>query len=486
MALSSEVQAVRVEKKVKECDFAVRSKVQVAEDKKIARVLSVKASVAVKDAECKDNAVEFHGNIYIEALYLSQENNFEKANCVVEYTSTCEGAYKQAFVDCKVIDTKYSIAEDALTLSFDNAVKAEVYGEFVENVTIPEIVDGLIIKQEPVSINLVSSRYNELFTLVNEIKIDESIDDVINVDTVASVKSVENRGDVLVVNIELARDITYICGDNEIKTEKRVDLVSQEFANRYVDGTSIQALVEVKSDKVSLEIDADNKTTNLSLVYIMECKTIGVVTQNVVLCTDAYSTTNDILTSKECFLVDEFVQNDKQSEKYNVSVNTKNEIDAVLAITNVELLIASKNVSKGNLILEGVITADVIYRDKNLKKVLSQKVSSPFVYEGSAFGSEVDVSAYAKMIGYTVKGTNAIDILYDCVISTNTYKTSNICFVSTINVGEPKDDEDAPISIYMRDGEDDFAVAKGLNITLEELEKYKNDNNFVTIFRQTK
>jgi len=488
MALSSEVQAVRIEKKVKECDFAVKSTIQVAEDKKIAKILSVKATAAVKDAECKENVVEFHGDVYIEALYLSQANSFEKANCVVDYVSTCEGAYKDVFVNCAVIDTKYSIGEDAQTLSFDNAIKAEICSQFVENIICPEIVDGLIVKKEPLTLNLVSSRYSELFTLVNEIKIDESVADVVNIDTTVSVKSVENRGDVLVVNMDLTRDITYQYGDNEIKTEKKTDVISQELANRYVDGATVQATVKVKSDKVSLEIDDDNKTTNLSLVYIMECQTFGVVKQDVELCTDAYSITNEILTSKECFLVDEFVGHSGDKEKYNAIVNTKNEIEEVLTITNAEALIVNQNIVKGNLTIEGVITADVIYRDKNLKKTLSQRVSSPFVYNYGIDGTEADVSFTAKMIGYTIKGANAIEILYECAIDINTYKSSNICFISTINVKDLKEEDEAPISIYMRGDEDDFTVAKGLNITLEELEKYKSSDHsgFVTVFRQTK
>lgn len=487
MALSSDVKQILIDKKVKEYDFAVKSKVQVAEDKKIGKILSVESKVAVKNMENKENLLLVSGNIYLDVLYLSKDNNFEKANAVVEYTSSIEGAFKNPFVTCEIVDTRVDVENDELTINFDNAIKAKVYNRFVENIVTPETSEDLYIKTEQCELNTVADRRSELFTLVDEVKLSDNLNQVLNIDTMCNVKSIQKQGDILVVEFDMLKDITYLVDDNQVKTERKSQTLKQEFS--ITSDEDIYGEIDVKSQKASIEVEEEKSSTSLSIVYILEFKFVCVKSEIFDLAVDAYSTTKELLLSKECFMIENFQEYHNKNEKLTLSVNTKNDIQEVLSIKNISCFVTSNTKIGENLHIEGVVCFDTIYKDANLNKVLTQKMSVPYAVDLQVGTfTNCDISPYFRVLGIKTKGSNGLDILFDCNFNITTFGEENICYVSAIDIKGEKEETLAPISIYKCMDEDDFDVAKGLNISPDELKEFKSDDNasFVTIFREIK
>ena len=148
MALSSDVQSVSVSKKVKSVDFAVKSNVEIFGEKQVYKLLSVKSNVAVKEITMQENNVIFNGNLYYDVLYITKNGDFEKANCIAEFSSKIDGSYKDVSIFASVVDTKTSISADGTMLEFNSAIKAECENVFKENIVVPQGLESLYTKKE--------------------------------------------------------------------------------------------------------------------------------------------------------------------------------------------------------------------------------------------------------------------------------------------------------------------------------------------------
>lgn len=488
MALSSDVQSVSVSKKVKSVDFAVKSNVEILGEKQVYKLLSVKSNVAVKEITMQENNVIFNGNLYYDVLYITKNGDFEKANCIAEFSSKIDGSYKDVSIFASVVDTKTSISANGTMLEFNSAIKAECENVFKENIVVPQGLESLYTKKENISFCNISKTKSELFSLLDEISLSENVVQIININTTALVKNVDIKGEVVVVDFEVLKDITYVYGEEKlIKLERKTQSYKQEFANTF-DGEIFVAL-DIKNEKVNLETNEENQTTLATCVCIVEAKFCCSQNQSFDVVCDAFSETNEVLLGKECFIIDEFVASRAYNEKLNVSVFTKNDMHEIISIGNLCSHIVSKNITQNTLDIEGVIVADIVYKDYNSNNVASQVVNAPFKVSipCEVVAKDFDVCFKARVVGQKNKGEMGLDLIFDGYFDVIFSNPKTIYFVSHIDVKEEKSENMMPISIYLNDCEDSFSVAKGLNVSPEIAESLiQEDKNYVALFREIK
>jgi hypothetical protein len=180
---------------------------------------------------------------------------------------------------------------------------------------------------------------------------------------------------------------------------------------------------------------------------------------------DAYSTASNLIMVEKKHLLDSLFCLRTVRDKISSNIKIANGINDVECITGA-MVSASSTVNNGNLLVEGVICATVIYLNENsaldsinIELPFQTMITKDFDCDGNLSTMVTVTSMFAR-----IRTTSEIEVSAELTISVNGKRSAWVNLVSDIELGEAKEIDDVAISLYIvKPNQSIWEVAKDLN-----------------------
>lgn len=242
---------------------------------------------------------------------------------------------------------------------------------------------------------------------------------------------------------------------------------SQSFSTEVIDqNLTTSSVMDIEASVVEYVLsltDTDNRTIicDLTMMFYASENTSSEVMGIV----DAYSVTNDIVATSSCFRLNTNycyrLVRDKAS--MNITLNeAANEVCCVLT----PMVSASVNTTRGNVVVEGLITANLIYTDEN-SNFASMPVEIPYqamVAKDYECDTHLKPTVQITSISVRLRTSKEVEVVAELLISVRGVSSKDICLISDMEIGEIKESNDYAISLYIvKPNQTMWDVAKALN-----------------------
>ena len=255
------------------------------------------------------------------------------------------------------------------------------------------------------------------------------------------------------------------------KEEKEVKNIEIQGINKEFD---LDLFAQVIRESVSVELNDNEEDCNIA------------ITIPIIVCVNTYEnskilTVLDIYSSKNALSIqnDDFVNHkncepeilEGKIEGNVVLIDSEPRIDKYLATTNVCANVSNTYVNDGKIIVEGVVTANIIYLNDELGSVQSVQIEVPFVLDKkSNISQDALLEQNICLFDVDTMVKRGREIYFDAKVKAyiNVTCSKMLSFVSKIeSVGEIPARCDA-IEIYFgKTGESFWDIAKNLKIPSE-------------------
>ena len=260
----------------------------------------------------------------------------------------------------------------------------------------------------------------------------------------------------------------------------------QCFTQLFTHSFSTEIADESVSSDQTLDVDATVKQAELSLadgdkrLLICDvvlsfggCATSFTETETVA---DAFSTTNEVRTTGENVTVNQSFCLRSIREKVTTKIEPAGGVNELYGVLD-PAVSASYSTNNGNVFVEGLIEADVLYLSgKDVAE--GQKIEAPFkVSLPIDYKCETKLQPKVIVTSIAAKARgNEVDLAFELMIRIEGVSSETVFLLSGLEKGAAKEENDFAVSLYIvRPGETLWDVAKALNTAEETLLRQNPD-----------
>lgn len=442
----------------------------------IARVLCIDARCVMSGAEVFAGEVRYAGRTCFKVLFVDSEGENHCVENNVDFSDKIECSLVKSdsfvFLRGSVLDTdvtNVSQGEIKLASVIEIALDGDVKGAL--NYLSSEC-EGLYTEVKQVTCSNLVAHGNGVATASNTVE-KVKFSDIVFAEHKAVVKSRVAGTDTVRVEGVI---ISEICGrtDDGLLCSATVETPFSEgmgaIGARF--GDSVVARVKVSGNARVEQVDEVNALVvdyDLSFSYCVYAKS------SVEVVTDAFSATHELVLKRE--------EREIGYEKQGVTLFDRVEgnitldanmpvVDNILAVTAVGLNVTNALAGDGEVLIEGVVSGNVIYYSAEANSKNSVAVELPLSLKmGASDVCEEDfVCAWGEVISVTAKirRGNEIDIRADIAIETEVGQKTSVNVISGVELGDKREERNCAYSMHVAHaGETLWETAKALSCTPE-------------------
>lgn len=454
----------------------------------IKRIININAYVYDKKIETTFNKAIVSGKIGIKVLYIDTDNIFN--------TLTDSQSFSETISDPSITsDSVINLSNENLiceVLSYDGILKINCSMSFNPILYINMAIPGLDNNYD----SLITKKCTTPTTYISN-SIDTNIEYTCNFETKNNISKILCYTARFIPKESIASDNSIIVsgniystllyeteedGQSILKEICETNMVKTDFAVKNMSNDQILDLsycIDQSKNEISSEIEDNNSIITVNHTI----KVCGIAMQNTTLelVDDMYSCTNELSLS---FAEREFNNGIvfDSGENYitgEISINEKESaIDTIVSNTNINTEIVNSYLKDGTVVVEGIITSQLVYIDENreylLKNteipfILDTKIQKEFFESKKVEISVTDCKSKAKR-GTIVEFEYSINI---CVVN---YSASKTKFIDNFTLGKSLDFSKYDYQIYLtHQNESLWELAKRICITPDELCSYNKN-----------
>lgn len=259
--------------------------------------------------------------------------------------------------------------------------------------------------------------------------------------------------------------------------------ISQNFTHNF--STEVSEMSLTATSSVDVEVNVLECTLNLtdtdSRIIICDL-TLGMnATENstceVMGITDAYSVSNIVNLTSSCFYLNTNycyrTVRDKASMNFALESGA-NEVCCLLT----PMVSASINTTRGNISVEGLITATLIYLDEN-NNFAAMPVELPYqtvVSKDYECDSYLRPSVQIVSINGRLRTSKEVEVQAELVLTARGMSSKDVCLLSELELGGAKEENDYAISLYIvKPNETIWDVSKALSTDEDTIMQLNSD-----------
>lgn len=419
-------------KKLLQSEFNVECNIPV--EAEIGKIFSVSQQVEIESKEIVTGVVTYKGVIDTQVLYEGVDGEISTLNSACPFSSKFEDSaispQDKIQIRCEI--TNYSV--DSVTSSnikinttvSQNAVLISCHD--VE--TIMPLDDEICTKKEEIFVSTFLGEASEIVKVESEVSIKEPIKRVLLCDSQACVKNVEGGINFLSVSGEVVNKILYLTENDRFESCYTVETFKEEIE---IDGATQNSLFEViacvKKSQVKCDVVEEDKGVQVKITTPIDVKVCAYLEKNVEIVKDIYSTREELEVSTSSFDMSKCLNADYFETKIDGNLTLdedKPRIDKLLFVSKTELVISNAYLQNGEIYVEGVAKANVVYLNDEENSNNSVIVEVPFVVSDKAGIDCENANIYVTAILYDVDvvarkgrelffdGKLKIRVEYDC------------------------------------------------------------------------
>lgn len=433
----------------------------------VARVLSLAVDGKVISSEANDGFADITGRVNFRLVYQNREGGVRGVDYNADFNLKVEGnftgddsvsaevAVVEADVttgDSVVLSAVVSVRASAVQRTEEEClVDAEQCYKTVDTVRLPSLVAA-----KTVSVG------------VSEEAEAGDVDSVLLADAQAVIVSAVAGDGKITVEGKVRAAVTYT-EDEEIRIREMVVPFTEEIlADGVEDGDKVCASASVRTSKIVLagvpganviRFDADIAVR----VSVVRCRETDVIA-------DMFMLTNEVELGRENRKFTFFGGLKYVSENISgtASLEDRPPAESVIAVPYARCFAAKAEVTDTGALVEGVLTADVIYRDENGLNSVRAEVPYSVEIDGE-FGAEVRAVCFVEEIKAKAR-RGELDIEAEVGILLTHYEVGEAEYISSVTVGEEKERNDSALSLYIvSEGDEMWDVCKALTATPEDI-----------------
>ena len=433
----------------------------------VARVLTLAADGKTVSAEAGDGFAEVAGRVNFRLVYTDREGRPAGADYNADFSLRVEGDIRatdsvQAWVTVLEADVA---AGDELTLSAVIEVRTvAVRREEAEMLTDAE---RCYKTTQLVALPVLVAARSTTFSLTDETEAGE-VDKVVLADAQTEVVSARAETGKMIVEGKVIAAVTYV--EDGVAETARFDIpFTEEIAAEGVcEGDEILATAAVKNGKVVLA-----GVTGANIVRY-ECgvtvRAQAFRTEESEIVSDLFMLTNETVIEREEVSFTEFTGMRRLTERITGVAAEENISSAVVeAVPYARCTAARTECTEDGLVVEGVLTADIVYRGEDGQGSVRAEVPFSLTAEG---GSDGSACAECVVESVSAKFKKGVGFEVDAVAGMTVYcsKRGGATYISSVEAGAEKEQNTAAVSLYIaREGDTMWELCKEFTATPDEI-----------------
>jgi len=451
------------------------------------KILAVNATVSLTSSESLSGEIHYGGKIYFSVLASTPEGLVTGAERAVEFShklSSDEIApATPSEITLKVEKVEIRIDGKSQILSAIVSATATLLNE--RRIFCLTGGENVVINDADAPVKRVNL-YKDTIEIEEEFET-EYLGDVLSHSESAYINKVIAGNGSVEISGEIALGIlAKRAGEKELVSfERLVPFKAEIPAESSQINFCADANAFVKQVNISANCDEDKNKSEIIATALVEVCLKVYENQSLLIAKDAFSPTNECEISKESITFDNPKTNFCVNEKVSGTSALVGEIDFscnMQAVTAPQLEITAQVVENGEIVVEGVLGASILFTDS--QGMPSSVVSSlPFAFpvkcEKAQKGDKVAVSGIVCGIYAKQKREGEIEI--DATLKTHikVYTPQTVSCVCKIDEKEEIPEKECAISVYLaEEGDGLWEVAKKLKKPPEEVKKYNPELNY--------
>lgn len=446
----------------------------------ITSILSCGAKAVITNVVYDKDRVKYNGFVNFQVIYLGDDGATYGLDYSAEYKDellTGENKNIVPYGTCSVVDVEPVVNGNDIRV----VATVEYHFSALENTETNALTslnnDDVFVKTNDITVCSYNGSVETRYDASYDLEIKDTVGKVLSVCPTCYLTNITYHNGYAQLNGQMYINACYFGGDKggvqnytttcELSFEVANDKISE---NGYLLGS---CYVDLPNMKVSTTVEDDRAFVSLALpvVYqghIVTCQAFEVVN-------DLYHLEQNILTTTSSFDTMHVCDQFSVSETIDGSVTVDSSmpfVDDVIGVCASRTTVTSAKVVEGDIVLEGVANATVLYYSKEDNSTNSISVDIPFSIPLKTNTDCDKAMVKATLVDLSAKSKRGqeIAVFGKLAICVTTYYEDTVAVISNVEEGEKRAEAKYSLSIYfVKDGETIWDIAKALSIPQEVL-----------------
>jgi len=438
----------------------------------IAKVLSYSAQSSINLSDVLTGEARYSGNIHFRVLFLDTGGVTHSLETITEFSDKITSdaiSNSKPDIFSKILDTEIiSISHDEIKLAavlevdlFDNINSRLKY--------LSDVGEDIFIREDTVSVFKLAATANETVVLSNEIKATGTR--ILQAESRVFILKVQGGDGNISIEGEIVSNILTE-HENDIIPHRAITNFSQEIA---AEGCILNSFVSANGvlTKAEVALLTDGEDSAVSLEFELMLSAAGYIEEEIKMATDAFSIMNELSITTSTFDVVKTKNMRSVFERVEGSITLNNEMplaERVIAVASDRLNLANTYILDDKLVIEGTVTASIIYFSAETEGKNSADIELPFSITTMEHMSGDIVFSGGQVYEITAKlrRGNEIDIRAEVLVSVLSSDGENVRMISELEIGEDAVIPQSAISLHIaRRDESLWDIAKAMRTTPE-------------------
>lgn len=434
----------------------------------VARVLSLAADGKAVSAEAGDGYAEVAGRVNFRLVYVNRDGEASGADYNADFSLRVEGDFvlgDSVAADVTVLEADVA-AGDALTFSAVISVRAACVRR--EEINALTDAEQCYKTTKPLVLPVLVAAKTVSVPVTDEAEAGE-VDRVVLCDGQATVTSANADGGKAVVEGTVTASVSYV-EDGRLETVRfEIPFTEEIIADGAEEGDRVSASAYVRNCKIVLA-----GVTGANIIRFEGDVAVRVLVSRLAeteVVDDLFMLTNETEITRETVKYRVFGGQNYISEKVAGTAPLGERPDAlnVVAVPYARCTVARTESTDAGVTVEGVLTADVVYRDEN--GLNSVRAEVPFSFEKAGnFGGGLSASCVVERVSAKVRRGTEVDVDAAVGITLVSSEEGEAAYISEVVAGAEKEQNTAAISLYIaQEGDTMWELCKALTATPDEI-----------------
>lgn len=433
----------------------------------VARVLSLAVDGKVVAAESNEGYADISGRVNFRLVYLNRDGAVRGVDYNADFNLKVDGEFSAGDAvnaDVAVVEADVTTGE-SVTLSAVVSVRAGAVRRGEEEC----LVDAEKCYKTTESVllpSLVASKAVAV-SLTEELDAGD-VDSVLLLDAQAIVTDAKAGDGVLTVEGRLRATVSYTEDGEMYSREVTVPFSEEIAAEGVIEGDKVAAHATVRATRLVLAGVPGANVIRTEAEVALKVNVFRVREADVI--ADMFMLTNEVELTRESRKFTFFggVKYAEENISGTAPLEDRPPAESVVAVPYARCYVAKAERTDSGALIEGVLAADIVYRDENGLNSVRAEVPYSVEVDGD-FGAEVRANCILQNI--TAKARRGeLEISAEAGILITFYEVGEAEYISAVEVGAEKEKNESALSLYIvAEGDALWDVCKALTATPEEI-----------------
>lgn len=452
----------------------------------IKQILSINACLIDTQIEPSSfNKAILKGKLGVKAVYLDTDNLYNTVSDSVAFTETLSSDNITADCQISVVGSQFICNFD----TDDRGLKVYIEGSIDTfcNLNLPlnplsQTDDGLVCKKTALqACSCIQQLDNKSVNYSFDFNIDNKaiINKLLSYDSKVIVDDCKCYDGYIIISGDIFNTITYeTAGENGncVNIFNNSTKFKSELEAKNCDADCF-ADIECVIDLTNTQISPDISDTGTKLNFDYSIRANGFIYKNinVDVVEDVYSLDSEIELINNKYILCKKSPSFKSSETVDSEITLADEInvDEIIGIVDCDASVVQHEFKNGQLILEGVISGNLLYLDEN-KEIRHLSTQVPYTIGLKQENTE-NICGVRVMVTPTnckckIKRGNTLILDYEVCVCGSIYHQVEVELIENIKYGKPTNYGDIAFQIYLaHPNENRWDLCKRLHVTDEQL-----------------